>query len=144
MATNDVQYLAKQFSLLQGRLVREFLARYKPKDLERFRDVPNGTIVEGGAQWMHKRHGAGILFININGVRVNAHVAMIEFPEGIDGGRLFEYIESLGMPSVVFAGREYSTTKPEIDILVQEMTQGGLLRRVSSSGRFPHHIFEII
>ena len=116
---------------------------YQPADRERFRDVPNGMLVEAGTTWTHQRHGAGVLFASSEGVRVNAHVAMAEYPEGIDGGRLFEYLESLGIASVVFEGREYTTTKPEMDIWVDQMTRSGLLRPVISSGRFAYRIFEL-
>jgi hypothetical protein len=143
VVTSDANHLIKQFASLQGRLVRTFLDRYQPEDRERFRDVPNGTLAEAGTTWAHQRHGAGILFTSSESVRVNAHVAMTEYPEGVDGGRLFEYLESLGIASVNFEGRRYATTKPEMDRLMEHMRRSGLLRPVISSGSFPHRIFEL-
>lgn len=123
--------------------MRRFLDKYRPKDRERFLDVPNGYLMEAGASWSHQRHGAGVTFVSPEGIRVNAHVAMAEYPEGIDGGRLFEYLESLGVASVYFEGIEYSVPKYEMDRLMDQMARSGLLRPVVSSGRFAHRLFEL-
>jgi hypothetical protein len=143
MATNNAVELLLQFASLQGHLVRKFLELYDPKDRERFRDVPNGALSLNDESWTHQRHGSGVAFVNSNNVQVNAHVAMADHPEGIDGGRLFEYLESLGCPFVVFSGREYSVTKDDMDRMVDDMVQSGLLRPVITPGRFSHRIFEL-
>lgn len=92
---------------------------------------------------MHQRHGAGVLFVSSDKIRVNAHVAMAEHPEAIDGGRLFEYLESLELASVVFNGKEYDVTKPDMDRMVDDMALRGLLRSVLTQGRFPHRVHEL-
>ncbi|WP_155797948.1 DUF6896 domain-containing protein [Sorangium cellulosum] len=143
MTESSAEYLVKQFASLQGRLVRKFLDKYRPKDRERFLDISNGYLMESGASWSHQRHGAGVTFVRLEGIRVNAHVAMVEYPEGIDGGRLFEYLESLGVASVHFEGIEYSVAKHEMDKLMDQMARSGLLRPVVSSGRFAHRLFEL-
>jgi hypothetical protein len=68
---------------------------------------------------------------------------MCDYPEGIDGGRLFEYIESIGDASVMFGGREYAVRKPAIDEMVDDMVVAGLLRPAITRGPFPHRIFEV-
>lgn len=143
MEASKADQLVRQFAYVQGRLVRNFLEKYRPKDRERFRDVPNGMLVEAGETWTHQRHGAGVAFVNSKNIRVNAHVAMAEYPEGIDGGRLFEYLESLGHTSVVFDKHEYAINKPEMDKLLDQMMRKGLIRPAISSGRFAHRIFEL-
>jgi len=143
MGTRDAIRLLSDFASLQGRLVRKFLDEYDPKDRERFRDVPNGTLSIDGRVWMHQRHGAGVAFVSSDKIRVNAHVAMAEHPEAIDGGRLFEYLESLGLTSVVYNGNHYGVTKPDIDRMVGDMALSGLLRLVVTQGRFPHQIYEL-
>jgi hypothetical protein len=44
--------------------------------------VPDGTLVEEGETWTHQRHGAGVVFVSSKNIRVNAHVAMAEYPKG--------------------------------------------------------------
>ncbi|WP_437777119.1 DUF6896 domain-containing protein [Sorangium sp. So ce1097] len=143
MKENSARCHVERFVSLQGRLVRKFLDKYRPKDRERFLDVSNGYLMEAGAPWSHQRHGAGVTFVSPEGIRVNAHVAMVEYPEGIDGGRLFEYLESLGVASVYFEGLEYSVATYEMDKLMDQMARSGLLRPVVSSGRFAHRLFEL-
>ncbi|WP_148314141.1 DUF6896 domain-containing protein [Sorangium cellulosum] len=144
MVTRDAVQLLSQYALLQGRLVRKFLNLYRPKDLETFRDVPGGTLSLYGRTWTHRRHGAGVSFVDPSDVKVNAHVGMVEFPEGVDGGRLFEYLESIGMSAIVFDGREYGVTKQDMDRMLDEMVEGALLRVVMTRGRFAHRIFELV
>ncbi|XYH97564.1 DUF6896 domain-containing protein [Sorangium sp. So ce1128] len=144
MTTSDTLQLLEQFASLQGRLVRKFLELYDPKDREGFRDAPRGTLSMDGRTWKCQRHGAGIVFVDLSGVRVNAHVGMAECPEGMDGGRLFEYLDSLGLSVVIFGDREYDVTKSEMDQMVDDMVQGGLLRAITTTGRFPHQIFELV
>ncbi|WP_437528769.1 hypothetical protein WME79_46450 [Sorangium sp. So ce726] len=141
MVTGDAVQLLSRFASLQGRLVRKFLELYEPKDRERFRDVPNGTLSIEGATWTHRRHGAGVAFTGINNVRVNAHVGMNEYPEGIDGGRFFEYLESIGISVVDFAGIEYNVTMCDMDKMVDELWRRGILRAVTTEGRFAHRLF---
>ncbi|MGK4000212.1 DUF6896 domain-containing protein [Sorangium sp. So ce1024] len=143
MIENNAECLVERFASLQGRLVRRFMDKYRPKDREKFLDISNGYLMEAGALWSHQRHGAGVTFVSPEGIRVNAHVAMVEYPEGIDGGRLFEYLESLGVASVYFEGVEYSVPRCEMDKLMDEMARRGLLRPVISSGRFAHRLFEL-
>ncbi|WP_437814633.1 DUF6896 domain-containing protein [Sorangium sp. So ce1078] len=143
MAAKDAMQLLSQYALLQGRLVRTFLNLYQPKDRETFRDVPSGTLSMDGTTWTHQRHGAGVTFVDPSDVKVNAHVGMAECPEGVDGGRLFEYLESIGVAVVVYGGQTYDVEKRNMDRMLDEMVQGGLLRAVTTRGRFAHRIFEL-
>lgn len=143
MATRDVVRLLSQYASLQGRLVRKLLNLYQPKDRDTFRDVPSGTLSMDGRTWTHRRHGAGVTFEDPRDVKVNAHVGMAEYPEGVDGGRLFEYLESIDVDTVAFGGREHNVTKHDMDRILDEMVQGGLLQVVTTRGRFAHRIFEL-
>ncbi|WP_438006706.1 hypothetical protein WME89_50470 [Sorangium sp. So ce321] len=144
MTRSDALQLLEQFASLQGRLVRNFLELYAPKDREGYRDAPKGTLSTDGRTWKCQRHGAGVVFVDLGGVRVNAHVGMAEYPEGMDGGRLFEYLDSLGLSVVIFGDREYDVTKFEMDQMIDDMVQGGLLRAITTKGRFPYRIFELV
>ena len=130
MRSGDAVQCLFEFARLQGNLVRHFLSVYEPKDLERFRDVKNGTLSIGGKSWRHYRHGAGVLFMDSDDVRVNAHVAMVDHPEAMDGGRLFEYLESLGFDSVFFEEREYLIDMPEMVVMLGDMVRCGMLCEV--------------
>ncbi|AUX45526.1 uncharacterized protein SOCE26_070200 [Sorangium cellulosum] len=143
MTSVDALQILNQFASLQGHLVRKFLHLYDPKDRERFRDVPNGTLSVNGRTWSHQRHGAGVTFTDSNNTRVNAHVGMTEHPEGIDSGRILEYLESLDITTVSFDNRDYSATIHDINNLINDMTQRGLLRTVTTQGRFPHQMFKL-
>jgi hypothetical protein len=48
MEVTDAIDAVWEYGVLQGRLVRHFLAKCSPRDLDRFRDVPNGSFVLGG------------------------------------------------------------------------------------------------
>lgn len=144
MKASDAVQLLTQFASLQGLLVRQYLDVCNPKDREGFRDAPRGTLSTDGRTWKYQRHGAGVAFVDLSGVRVNAHVGMAEHPEGVDGGRLFEYLDSLGLSVVIFGDREYDVTKSEMDRMMEDMVQGGLLRVTMTRGRFSHRIFELV
>ncbi|WP_437968479.1 hypothetical protein WMF04_03940 [Sorangium sp. So ce260] len=143
MTKIDAAQLLSQYASLQGHLVRKLLNLHQPKDRETFRDVPSGMLSMDGRTWAHRRHGAGVAFVNPSGIKVNANVGMAEFPEGVDGGRLFEYLESIGATAVVFREQEHGVTKRDVDRMLDEMVQGGLLRVVTTRGRFAHQIFEL-
>jgi len=139
----DIETVIPQYVALQGRLVRTFLSRYNPNDIERFRDVSDGSVDVDGMDWRHRRHGAGILFLSARGVRVNAHLGMVQYPEGIDGGRLFEYLESQAVRAVTFRGSVHVVGKVELDTLLNEMGALGVLRRSETTGRLSHGVFEV-
>ncbi|WP_437675412.1 DUF6896 domain-containing protein [Sorangium sp. So ce131] len=143
MTTRDALQILNHFASLQGHLVRQFLHLYDPQDRERFRDAPNGTLSINGKTWSHQRHGAGITFVGPDNTRVNAHVGMADYPEGFDSGRLFEYFDSTGTTIVTFDDRNYAATIHEINNLIDDMIQRGLVRAVFTKGRFPHKIFEL-
>lgn len=144
MKSGDALQRLSELAKLQGDLVRQFLDVYAPKDRERFRDVRDGTLSLGGKTWKHHRHGVGVLFVSSDDMRVNAHVAMVDHPEAIDGGRLFEYLESLGLDSVFFEEREYSIAVPEMIELLDEMVRRGMLRKVVHRAGFSYTVFELI
>jgi hypothetical protein len=79
--------------------------------------------------------------VDPDGVRVNAHVGMAEFPEAIDGGRLFEYLDSLHLSAVVLGGREYPVEPWTMIGLVADMAQAGLVRPVVTRESFPHRVW---
>jgi hypothetical protein len=126
----DAMGAVSEYCVLQGRLVRHFLAKYSPRDLDRFRDVPNGSFVLGAECWKHTRHGVGVSFESDDGVSVNAHVGMVDFPEGVDGGRLFEYLSSKGVRCVRFDGTMYDVEYRDMVRLVTRMADCGRLKRV--------------
>lgn len=140
MEVTDAIGAVWEYCVLQGRLVRHFLATYSPRDLDRFRDVPNGSFVLGTDCWKHTRHGAGVSFENGDGVRVNAHVDMAEFPEGFDAGRLFEYLSSKGLRRVRFEGADYDVAYPDVVRLVARMASRGRLTLVR--GEAPYGTYE--
>ncbi|MGC4070811.1 MAG: hypothetical protein QM784_40280 [Polyangiaceae bacterium] len=144
MDSPDLELTIAQYSSLQERLVREFISRYRPADVERFRDVPDGDFLLDEVKWFHRRHGAGILFLSEQGIRVNAHVAMVQHPRAIDGGRIFQYLESQGKESVSFRGTSITAGKLELDTLIDEMTRLGVLRRCESCNRQGSAVFEMI
>src|SRR5271170_6742096 len=135
MTPQSALQIVAQFASLQGRLVRQFIDTYSPQDRERFRDIADGTFSVDGNVWRHRRHGSGVLFLAANNVRVNAHVAMAEHPTAMDGGRLFEYVESLGLASLTFDQVEYQITKRDLDRMVDAMSQRGVLRAVVTPDR---------
>jgi hypothetical protein len=140
MATLEALRAVSDFAALQGKVVREFLRVYAPRDRERFFDVPNGTMSVDGAPWHHRRHGAGVTFTGPGDVVVNAHVEMVDYPEAIDGGRIFEYLESAGVGSVTLGADAYAVTPESMWQLVRDMVTAGLLRAVTTQGRYQRHI----
>ena len=132
------------YAALQGRLVRMFLDLYMPKDLQRFRDVPNGEFVMESVVWKHTRHGVGVLFVSEHGVRVNAHLAMAAHPRGLDGGRVFEYLHSKTVRSLCFNDLVYVVDKAEMDRLLLRMAECGVLSLCNTGGSFPHHVYEFL
>ena len=89
------------FAELQRRLVLLFLAQEQPRDREFFADVSRrGTVDLDGESWQFVRHGAGVSFKSRNGV-VDVHVGLSQFPDGVDGWRLWQYLESKGIPGLV-------------------------------------------
>jgi hypothetical protein len=140
MEVTDAIDAVWEYGVLQGRLVRHFLAKCSPRDLDRFRDVPNGSFVLGAECWKQTRHGVGVLFESSEGVRVNAHVGMVDFPEGLDGGRLFEYLSSKGVGRVEFNGAMYDVDYGSMIRLVTRMADCGRLKRVR--GEAPYGTYE--
>jgi hypothetical protein len=134
----------REFSKLQGCLVRHFLELYHPVDRERFRDVRDGEFLIHGELWRHQRHGAGVLFVGPDNVSVDAHVAMADFPDAVDAGRLCEYFESVGISIVGFCEQEYDVAVPELDRMLVEMTRVGVLREVNVQSPYPRRFFELI
>lgn len=144
MIVGDAAQYLSEFARLQGRLVRQFLNVYAPMDREKFRDVADGTILLGGELWTHHRHGLGVSFVNPGGIHVNAHVAMAEYPEAIDAGRLFDYLESMGVDALSFDGHEYVVSVPVIEKMLNRVAMFGVLRESVTQGPFPKKIFELI
>ena len=100
----DLLDVTRAFTRVQSKLVRELLAAQALHDHEYFRDLRDGTIALDGEQWTFHRHGAGVTFRSDRGAVVNAHVALVEVPDGVDAWRLLLYLESLGIHEVVFEG----------------------------------------
>jgi hypothetical protein len=83
-----------------------------------------------------------VLFESDDGVSVNAHVGMVDFPEGVDGGRLFEYLSSKGVRCVRFDGTMYDVDYGSMIRLVTRMADCGRLKRVR--GEAPYGTYERI
>ncbi len=88
----------------------------------------NGSFVLGAECWKHARHGVGVSFESDDGVSVNVHVRMVDFPEGVDGGRLFEYLSSKGVRCVEFNGAMYDVDYGSMVRLVTRMADCGKLK----------------
>jgi hypothetical protein len=142
MAAIDIHVLVSRYAAVQNRLIRAFLDQCKPRDLDRFRDVAPGLLELEGAEWNYSRHGGGILFVSEQGIRVNAHAALVQFPEGFDGGRLFEYLESLEFDSVYLGMSVYQAGKRELDALLIELAKAGFVRQFQSVAPFSHLIYQ--
>jgi hypothetical protein len=142
MPAIDIHVFIPRYLGLQSRLIRAFLDQCKPRDLVRFRGVPPGSLELDGTKWNYSRHGGGILFLSEQGIRVNAHAASVQFPEGFDGGRLFEYLESLKIGSVCFGASAYQVGKREMDALLIELARVDLVQEFRSSGPFSHLIYQ--
>lgn len=124
----DAEQVVLEFCNLQHRLVGRFLQDVCPKDLERFSDVERiGTLRIGSQEWKYTRHGAGILF-EIPGAVVDAHIGLALFPNAIDGWRLLQYLESIGVSSVAFDGAAVAANDEEgLERLLEKMEHAGIL-----------------
>ena len=121
-----------EFCDLQRRLVERFLEDVRPKDVERFSDVERtGTLRVGSQQWTYTRHGAGISFES-PGMTVDAHVGLALFPSAIDGWRLLQYLESIGVTTLTFEGESAAADDEEsLERLLARMERAGILEAVS-------------
>jgi len=120
-----------EFCDLQCRLVERFLEDVRPNDVERFSDIERtGTLRVGSKEWNYTRHGAGILF-EIPGTTVDAHVGLALFPSAIDGWRLLQYLESIGVDNLTFEGESVATDDEKaLECLLERMAQVGILEAV--------------
>lgn len=84
-----------RFAELQLLLVTEFRRAYpEATDLAALFNVPrSGCLTTTEGLWLFRKHGAGVCFINSQGVEVDAHCAF-ESPELFDVWRLHTYLES--------------------------------------------------
>lgn len=120
-----------QFCDLQRRLVERFLEVLRPNDLERFSDVERtGTLRVGSQYWSYTRHGAGISFETPE-TTVDAHIGLAVFPNAIDGWRLLQYLESIGVTSLTFEGEAVAADDEKaLERLLEKMEQAGILEAV--------------
>jgi hypothetical protein len=120
-----------EFCDLQRRLVERFLEDVRPNDLERFSDVERtGTLRVGAQQWSYTRHGAGVSF-EIQGTTVDAHVGLALFPSAVDGWRLHQYLESIGVATLTFEGEHVAADdEKSLERLLERMEQAGILEAV--------------
>jgi hypothetical protein len=84
------------YSTIQQRLLEEISANYS---IEKYlSSVPkNGEVFVNSAQWIYKKHGAGIRFTNSDGVVVDAHTICQDALGAFDAWRILLYAESLGL-----------------------------------------------
>lgn len=130
-SSRDAVPVVLEFCDLQRRLVERFLEDVHSNDLERFSDIQRtGTLRVGAQQWSYTRHGAGVSF-EMPGTTVDAHVGLALFPDAVDGWRLLQYIESIGVATLTFAGELIAADdEKSLERLLERMEQAGILEAV--------------
>ncbi|WP_436621051.1 DUF6896 domain-containing protein [Sorangium sp. So ce136] len=120
-----------EFCDLQRGLVERFLDEVRPNDLDRFSDIERtGNLSVGAQRWSYIRHGAGVSF-EIPGAIVDAHVGVTLFPDAVDGWRLLQYLESIGVTTLTFDGEHVATDdEKSLEYLLERMEQAGILEAV--------------
>lgn len=133
----DAVSFLRDYSVLQERLVTHFLTLYCPRDLERFRDVPDSALIVCGEEWRHRRHGRGVAFKHADGRVVNAHSGMAGSANALDPGRVFEFAASVGIHGLDYSGTRFATSYSGIRRLFWVLiTDGWLVRAEYTPGRF--------
>jgi hypothetical protein len=94
--------MLEEFSLLQGKLLTNFFARY-PNAKDRFmHECPKTGFIEiEGKKWKFIRHGAGVMFIGDETSEVvDAHRIYADIYEAFDAWRVLQYAESRGISAI--------------------------------------------
>lgn len=105
-------------------------SRYPFEDHEHLTDAPRfGSVTTSDACWEFTRHGRGFRFEEIpSGSVVDILVYKPSEPEFFDALRLAEYVESIGVSELLFAGVAVdATSERAIERQFAAMLQSGLL-----------------
>lgn len=90
--------------------------------------IPNsGSIALSGSSWNFQKHGVGIRFIDSAGIAVDAHCA-IGNPNAFDAWRISTYLLSLGLESICFKSNEYMVNNGQIETILLDMLEMGLIK----------------
>lgn len=117
---------------LQRRLLRNWRLRRLSRDAPRA-----GVLTVCADTWNYSLHGAGVRFESSKGVCIDAHRAETEPASAIDAWSLLQYLESLCLESVEFAGLIYDASAEEsLEQCLAEMEASYLLKRLSPESRF--------
>jgi len=125
------------YCALQRSLVEAFLSALSPRDLERFSDVEReGPLTANEEQWRFSRHGLGVSFQR-PGLVLDAHRGMVPVPDGIDGWRFQQFLESRKVAKLMMEGEEVDVEdEAGLDAGLARMVDAGLLDRVHLDGGF--------
>jgi hypothetical protein len=138
MSMNAIEHL-RHYTAIQKKLVTVFLAQYPLSEDPFLSTVPKGgALAIDDEFWEFQKHGVGIAFTEATSKQIiDVHIGIRDFPQGIDGSRIAEYFQSLGIEKVNHFGILYDvTSERKIKKLVTRLILDGLLFPHSSSGLY--------
>jgi hypothetical protein len=135
IADKEIVQALKDFADLQEQLLLEFEKQCHPLiSFDSFIEKPKtGTLKALKEEWKFQKHGAGILFEEINsGTKVNVHREAINHKRAFDSWRLYDYFESIKCFEIIWQSDSYiANDDDDLDKLLGELDQAKIIKTVS-------------